>query len=51
MKNKKINKDISLEWDRTDKDIGRICSACNSKIYKDNIGDIECKCGDFENEY
>ena len=32
--------------DRDKTDVGRICSGCGHKIYLDNLGDIECKCGD-----
>jgi len=31
--------------ERTEKDVGRICSACGGEIYIDNVGDIECDCG------
>jgi len=34
--------------ERTEKDVGRICEICKHEIYIDNVGDIECKCGDEE---
>lgn len=36
------------DLERSEKDLGRICSSCDSEIYLDNIGDIECKCGDLD---
>jgi len=30
--------------ERTEEDIGRICWGCDSEIYRDSVGDIECNC-------